>query len=136
MTLPTTKHRLVLADYDEIIDASKKLAAEPRLAETVQIVVVEDKHGRIDEIMRENQFRAITTILTECAKHRVLEAFKWRTGSGDSSTRPAEFWEALAKVAPNLQHLSLDFYTHELGRMNDTGISVRGGCFESLHTLF
>ena len=136
MTLPTTKHRLVLTDYEEIIDASKKLATEPHLAETTQTVVIEEKRKSIDETMRENQFRAITTILTECSKHRVLEAFKWRTGLDDSSTRPAEVWEALAKVAPNLQHLSLDFYTHELGRMNDTGISVRGGCFESLHTLF
>ena len=136
MTLPTTKHRLVLTDYEEIIDASKKLATEPQLAETTQIVVIEEKPKGIDETTRENQFRAITSILTECSKHRVLEAFKWRTGSDDSSTRPAEFWEALAKVAPTLQHLSLDFYPHELCRMNETGISVRGGCLESLHSLF
>ena len=62
MTLPTTKHRLVLTDYEEIIDASKKIAAEPQLAETTQILVIEEKRERIDEAKRENQFRAITTI--------------------------------------------------------------------------
>jgi hypothetical protein len=71
----------------------------------------------------------------------MLEAFKWDTvpawlrSPDDTSTRPAEFWEALAKVAPNLQHLSLDFYTHELNRMKERGISVRGQIFESLLLL-
>ena len=47
----------------------------------------------------------------------------------DNSTRPAEFWEALTQVAPQLQHLSLEFYAHELQRMKETGISVRRRIF-------
>jgi hypothetical protein len=104
MTLPTTsEHRLVLTDYEEIVNASKTFAAEPQLAETTQIIVIEEKREKIDDTKRENKFRAITTILTECSKHRVLEAFKWRTGLDDSSTRPAEllggFSQSCAKVA-------------------------------------
>ena len=134
MTPPTTsEHRLILEDYEEIIDASKTFAAEPQLAETTQVIIIEEIDEETDDTMRENKFRAITTILTECSKHMVLEAFKWHTGLilkwDDSSTRPAEFWEALSKVAPKLQHLSLDFHTHELHRMNEMGISVRGWIF-------
>jgi hypothetical protein len=129
-TLPTTSaHRLVLKDYKSIINAGKTFAAEAKLAETTQIIDIEENDEEIDETKRENKFRAITTILTECSKHRKLEAFKWDTYPNDSSTRPAEFWEALTKVAPKLQHLSLDFYTHELQRMKETGISVRRWIF-------
>jgi hypothetical protein len=45
------------------------------------------------------------------------------------------FWEALAKVAPRLQHLSFNFYNHELHRMKEKGISVRGGSLESSLTV-
>ena len=100
-----------------------------QLAETTQVIIINEEEDEedeeIDDTKRENKFRAITTILTECSKHRVLEAFKWYTGSSmkwdmdDTSTRPAEFWEALTQVAPQLQHLSLDFYTHELHRMKE-----------------
>ena len=156
MTLPTTsEHLLFLKDYEAIINASKKFAAE-----TTQIIIIEEggeeeededededeeeEEGEDDDEddeeeeaegeeekkkKRENKFRAVTTILTECSKHRMLEAFKWHTGPDNTSTRPAEFWEALAKVAPNLQHLSLDFYTHELHRTKEMGISVRGPIF-------
>jgi len=125
---PTTsllEHRLVLADYEEIINASERFSAEPQWAETTQTIVIEEKYEKIDDTKRESKFRAITNILMECSKHRVLEAFKWRTGRDASSTRPAEFWEALAKVAPTLQHLSFNFYSHELHRMEETGVSVR-----------
>ncbi len=138
MSPTTSEHRLVLTDYEEIANASKKFAAEPQLAETTRIIVIEeidDEESDDEEIVdtkRENTFRAITTILTECSKHQVLEAFKWHTTPDDSSTRPAEFWEALAKVAPKLQHLSFDFHNHELRRMEEKGISVRGGSLESL----
>jgi hypothetical protein len=82
---------------------------------------------------RTNISRAITTILTACSKHQVLEAFKWEEVDYDEDwTRPAEFWEALTEVAPKLQHLSFGFYAHELRRMHETGISVRGGSFKSL----
>ena len=130
MTLPTTsKHQLVLKDYEAIINACNAFTSEPQLAETVQIIVIEEKHKEIDDTRRENKFRAITSILTDCSKHRKLEALKWHTGPDDSSTRPAEFWEALNKVAPNLQHLSFNFYTHELHRMKEMGILVRGRIF-------
>ena len=130
MTLPTTsEHRLVIEDYEEFIDAAKNFVAKPQLAETTKVIIIEE----IDDTMREDKFRAVTTILTECSKHMVLKAFKWHAGLvlkwDDSSTRPAEFWEALTKLAPNLQHLSLDFYTHELHRMKETGISVSGWLF-------
>jgi len=73
MTLPTG-HRLVLTDYEEIINASKTFAAEPHLAETTQVIVIEEKDHdefeEIDDTKRENKFCAITTILTECSKHR------------------------------------------------------------------
>jgi hypothetical protein len=122
----TSEHRLVLTDYDEIINASKRFAAEPRLAETMQIIVIEEKPEKdreIDDTDREHKFRAVTAILTECSKHEVLEAFRWHS-QGVSSTRPAEFWEALTKVAPKLQHLGFNFHTHELHRMDKMGISV------------
>ena len=82
MTLPTTsKHRLVLKDYEAIINAGKTFTAEPQLAETTQVIIINEEEedgedGEIDDTKRENKFRAITTILTECSKHRVLEAFK------------------------------------------------------------
>ena len=121
----TLKHRLVLKDYEDIINASKTFAAE-----TTQIIVIEEKDEKVDDIRKEHKFRAITSILRECSKHRMLEAFKWHTGPADSnSTRPAEFWEALTSVGPNLQHLSFNFYTHELHRIKETGISVRAGCY-------
>ena len=150
MTLHTTsKHRLVLKGYESIINAGKTFTADPQLAETTQIIIIDDdeedeedewdgwdeEDEEIDYAKRENKFRAITSILMECSKHRVLEAFKWYTGTtsnwdtSNTSTRPAEFWEALTQVAPNLQHLSLDFYTHELQRMKETGISVRKRIF-------
>jgi len=136
MTLPTTsQHRLVLTDYEEIVNASKTFAAEPQLAETTQIIVIEEKHEEIDDTKRENKFRAITAILMECSKHRVLEAFKW-SGRDNSSTRPAELWEALAKVAPKLQHLSLSFHNHELHRMKEKGISVRGSLLTLLFLCY
>ena len=132
MTLPiASEHRLFLKDYEAIINASKEFSAQPQLAETTQIIVIEEKHQEIDDIKKENKFRAITSILTDCSKHRKLEALKWHTGRDDSLTRPAEFWEALSKTAPNLQHLSFNFYTHELHRMKEKGISVRVGFFES-----
>jgi hypothetical protein len=130
MTLPTSKHRLVLKDYKEIINAGNAFAAEPQLAETTQVIVIDEEHKEIDDTERENKFRAITTILTNCSKYGKLEALKWHTGGDGSSTRPAEFWEALTKLAPNLQHLSFDFYTHELNRM--MGISVCARFSESL----
>ena len=105
MTLPTTsEHRLVLKSYEAIINASKKFTAEPQLAETTQIIIIEENEEEenkeeenkeedeeIDDTKRENKFRAITGILTDCSKHRKLEAFKWHTSCYDSSTRPAEF---------------------------------------------
>ena len=133
---------IVLKDHQAIINAGKTFTAEPQLAETTQVIIINEEEedgedGEIDDTKRENKFRAITTILTECSKHRVLEAFKWYTGSStpvkwdkdDNSTRPAEFWEALTQVAPQLQHLSLEFYAHELQRMKETGISVRRRIF-------
>jgi len=125
---PTTsllEHRLVLADYEEIINASKRFAAEPQWAETTQTIVIEEKHEDIDDTKREDVFRAITAILVDCSKHQVLKAFKWQTRGGGSWTRPAEFWEALAEVAPMLQHFSFNFFSHELRRMAETGVSVR-----------
>ena len=154
MTLPTASaHRLVLKDYEAIINASKAFAANPQLAETMQIIIIEEEvqedddeeddekevqDGEHDEEVfqeedeedenklqeRENKFRAITTILMDCSKHQKLEAFKWHS-LDQSSTRPAEFWEALTKLAPNLQHLNFNFHIHELDRMKETGISVR-----------
>ena len=157
MTLPTASaHRLVLKDYEAIINASKAFAANPQLAETMQIIIIEevqeddeeedDEENDEEEVQdeehdeelfqeedeedenklreRENKFRAITTILTDCSKHQKLEAFKWHS-LDQSSTRPAEFWEALTKLAPNLQHLSFNFHIHELDRMKETGIWVR-----------
>jgi hypothetical protein len=149
MTLPTTSaHRLVLKDYEAIINASKAFAANPQLAETTQIIIIEEeelqeelqeedeqeqkKDQEIDDTKRENRFRAITAILTDCSKHGKLEALKWHSSPDDSSTRPAEFWEALTKLAPSLQHLSFNFHIHELHRMKEMGISVRGRIFESL----
>lgn len=128
MNLPTsTEHRLVLTNYEGIVNASKTFAAEPQLAKTTRIIVIQEMREKIDDTQREHKFHAITTILTECSKHQVLEGFKWHTGLDDSSTRPAELWEALAKVAPTLQDLSLYFHSHELRRMEEKGISVRGG---------
>ena len=148
MTLPTASaHRLVLKDYEAIINASKAFAANPQLAETMQIIIIEEVQEDDEEEVqdeehdeelfqeedeedenklreRENKFRAITTILTDCSKHQKLEAFKWHS-LDQSSIRPAEFWEALTKLAPNLQHLSFNFHIHELDRMKETGISVR-----------
>ena len=54
------------------------------MAETTQVIIINEEEedgedGEIDDTKRENKFRAITTILTECSKHRVLEAFKWYT---------------------------------------------------------
>jgi hypothetical protein len=44
MTLPTTSaHRLVLKDYEAIINASKAFAANPQLAETTQIIIIEEE---------------------------------------------------------------------------------------------
>ena len=75
MTLPiASEHRLFLKDYEAIINASKEFAAQPQLAETTQIIVIEEKHQEIDDIKKENKFRAITSILTDCSKHRKLEA--------------------------------------------------------------
>ena len=127
MTLPTiSAHRLILKDYKAIINASKTFAAEPKLAETTQIIDIdEEKDEEIDDTKTENKFRAITTILTDCSKHRKLEAFKWRACPDDTSTRPAEFWEALTRLAPILQHLSFNFYTHELHRMKEDRKSTR-----------
>jgi hypothetical protein len=142
MTLTTEAHRLVLKDYKAIINASKVFAANPQLAETTQIIIIEEELQEEDEdeeqeqeedeeinvIKRENEIRAITTILTDCSNHGKLEAFKWHSLE-DSSTRPAEFWEALTKLAPNLQHFSFNFHIHELHRMKETGILVRGRIF-------
>ena len=125
MTLPTTfKPRLVLTNYEEILNASKTFSTEPQLAKTTKIIVIDAKRETIDDTKKEEKNHAIATILTECSKHGVLEAFKW-TGQNDSSTRPAEFWEALANVSPTLQHLSFGFHTHELHQMKKMGISVR-----------
>ena len=46
------------------------------MAETTQVIIIneEEEDGEdeeIDDTKRENKFRAITTILTECSKHRV-----------------------------------------------------------------
>ena len=104
MTLLTTsERRFVLKGY-EIVNASKAYAAEPMLAETTQTIIIEEEDEEIDDTKRENKFRAITSILTDCLKHRKLEAFKWHTDweAQASWTRPAEFWEALTKDAPNL----------------------------------
>ena len=177
-TLPTTSaHRLVLKDYEAIDNASKAFAANPQLAETTQIIVIEEELEKEDEEDQEddeeddeeeqeedeqkqeddeeleedqedqeedeqeqeedeevdntkidNKFRAITAILTDCSRHGKLEAFKWHSRDG-SSTRPAEFWQALTKVAPTLQHFSFNFHVHELHRMKKMGISVRGAKF-------
>ena len=142
-TLPTTSaHRLVLKDYEAIVNASKEFAANPQLAETTQIIVIEEElqeqdepeqeeDEKVDNTKIDNKFRAITAILTDCSKHGKLEAFKWHSQDG-SSIRPAEFWHALTKVAPTLQHFSFNFHVHELHRMKEMGISVRGRIFESL----
>ena len=112
MSLPSaSEHLLTLGDYEDFIDESKSFAAEPQLAETTQVIIIEEYDDEIDGTKMEEKFRAITTILTECSKHRVLKAFKWHMGYTrllrnevhDTSTRPAEFWEALAKVAPLLK---------------------------------
>ena len=161
MTLSTAHpSRLVLKDYEAIIDASKAFADNPQLAETMRVIVIEerveddddeeeddeevteDEEGEGDDVQeddgeefqededddetlqkRENKFRAIATILTDCSK---LEAFKWHS-LDQSSTRPAEFWEALTKLAPKLQHLNFNFHIHELDRMKEMGISVSWG---------
>jgi hypothetical protein len=104
-------------------NACQKFTTETHLAETTRIIVIEENYKRIDDTKKADICRAITTILTESSKHQVLKAFKWHTMQ--SLTRPAEFWEALAKVAPNLQHLSFNFSMHELHRMEELGISVR-----------
>ena len=148
MTLSTAHpSRLVLKDYEEIINASKAFGDNPLLAETMRVIIIEEEEEEEEEVdlgdvqeddgeefqedeedeetvqKRENKFRAITTILTDCSK---LEAFKWHS-LDQSSTRPAEFWEALTKLAPNLQHLSFNFHIHELDRMKEMGISVSWG---------
>ena len=143
--------RLVLEDYEAIINASKAFADNPLLAETVRVIVIEEEDDEEEEEeeevdlgdvqeddgeefqededddetlqKRENKFRAIATILTDCSK---LEAFKWHS-LNRSSTRPAEFWEALTQLAPNLQHLNFNFHIHELDRMKEMGISVSWG---------
>ena len=44
MTLPiTSKHRLVLKDYEAIINAGKTFAAEPQLAETTQVIIINEE---------------------------------------------------------------------------------------------
>ena len=158
MTLSTAyPSRLVLKDYEAIINASKAFADNPLLAETMRVIIIEEEDDEEEEEeeeeevevdlgdvqeddeeefqedeedeetlqKRENKFRAITTILTDCSK---LEAFKWHS-LDQSSTRPDEFWEALTKLAPNLQHLSFNFHIHELDRMKEMGISVSWGLF-------
>ena len=148
-TLPTTSaHRLVLKSHEAIINAGKAFAANPQLAETTQIIVIneeieddeedqeEDEQEQEDyeevyNIMIDNKFRAITAILTDCSRYGKLEAFNWHSGDA-STTRPAEFWQALTKVAPTLQHLSFNFHLRELYRMEEMGISVTGRIFKSL----
>ena len=122
MTLPTASaHRLVLKDYEAIINASKAFAANPQLAETMQIIIIEEvqeddeedddeendeevQDGEHDEEVfqeeneedenklqeRENKFRAITTILTDCSKHQKLEAFKWHSLDQSSTSGKRE----------------------------------------------
>ena len=136
MTLPTASaHRLVLKDYEAIINASKAFAANPQLAETMQIIIIEEvqeddeedddeendeevQDGEHDEEVfqeedeedenklqeRENKFRAITTILTDCSKHQKLEAFKWHSlESGSIFNSPCRilggFDQTCAKLA-------------------------------------
>ena len=82
MTLPNTisKHRLVLKGYEAIINASKASATEPKLAETTQVIVIEKEHEEIDDTKRENKFRAITSILTDCLKAPEARGFKMAHG--------------------------------------------------------
>ena len=50
MTLPiTSKHRLVLKDYEAIINAGKTFAAEPQLAETTQVIIINEEEDEEDE---------------------------------------------------------------------------------------
>jgi hypothetical protein len=79
----------------------------------------------------------ITFILEAMAGTRCLQSFKWTVDYYDSPipSRPKQYWEALAKIAPTLKHLHMSFYTHEIHALTKQSLNPVPVPFDELESL-